>query len=284
MNIIRKARVSADKRSIDAYGRSIELAIADYLLDKGEFPTSIEELTIEYSGDKVECTTAQLNSDSSVYLSECTVGGRSVDYTYGKDNTPTYKTYKVGDEVTYNNVDYYVIKDSSKSESTVTLLKSEPLTYEEVQTYSNGTGAQTSDNNGYGGMQYYSSETCWNGDTSGCTTNYASSQIKYVVDAWKNSNADSALEARLIQYDEFENLGFVEGYINPSDIGLIKSDNTPSWVYNSNYTYWTSSQYNDYKFLVWGVDRVGKLIDVNIHNRNDIVVRPVIVLDKSVLN
>ena len=29
MNIIRKARVSADKRSIDAYGRSVELAIAN---------------------------------------------------------------------------------------------------------------------------------------------------------------------------------------------------------------------------------------------------------------
>ena len=47
MSIIKKARVSADKRSIDAYGRSIELAIAGYLLDNGTFPTSIEQLTIE---------------------------------------------------------------------------------------------------------------------------------------------------------------------------------------------------------------------------------------------
>ena len=41
MNIIRKARISADKRSIDAYGRSIELAIAGYLLDTGSFPTDV---------------------------------------------------------------------------------------------------------------------------------------------------------------------------------------------------------------------------------------------------
>ena len=53
MNIIRKARVSADKRSIDAYGRSVELAIANYLLDNGDFPTSIDQLTIEYLGDEV---------------------------------------------------------------------------------------------------------------------------------------------------------------------------------------------------------------------------------------
>ena len=37
MNIIKKARISADKRSIDAYGRSIELAIASYLLDEENF-------------------------------------------------------------------------------------------------------------------------------------------------------------------------------------------------------------------------------------------------------
>ena len=64
MNIIRKARISADKRSIDAYGRSIELAIADYLLDTGAFPTDISQLTIEYSGPEVVCSTTQLNPDS----------------------------------------------------------------------------------------------------------------------------------------------------------------------------------------------------------------------------
>ena len=46
MNIIRKAKISAAKRSIDAYGRSIELAIADHLLETGVFPTSIGQLTI----------------------------------------------------------------------------------------------------------------------------------------------------------------------------------------------------------------------------------------------
>ena len=37
LNIIRKARVAADKRSIDAYGRSIEYAITGYLIDNGYF-------------------------------------------------------------------------------------------------------------------------------------------------------------------------------------------------------------------------------------------------------
>ena len=61
MNIINKAKTSANKRSIDAYGRSIELAIASHMLDTGEIPTSIDELTIEYSGDEVVCGTTQIN-------------------------------------------------------------------------------------------------------------------------------------------------------------------------------------------------------------------------------
>ena len=140
MSIIRKARISADKRSIDAYGRSIELAIARYLMDTGTFPTSISELTIEYSGDEVVCTTTQLKSDSSIYLAGCTIGERSVEgYTYGKEEAaPTYTAYEVGDEVTYNNINYYVIKDSSASEETVTLLKAEPLTVAEVNQYGAG--------------------------------------------------------------------------------------------------------------------------------------------------
>ena len=109
MNIIRKARISADKRSVDAYGRSVELAIANYLLDNGDFPTDVSQLTIEYSGDEVACSTTQLNSDSSVYLAGCTVGGRSVEYTYGKEESIVYNAYEVGDEVTYNNVDYHVL-------------------------------------------------------------------------------------------------------------------------------------------------------------------------------
>ena len=65
----------------------------------------------------------------------CTVAGRSVDYTYEtekNDTVSTYKAYQTGDTVSYNNINYYVIKDSKTKESTVTLLKAEPLTIQEV--------------------------------------------------------------------------------------------------------------------------------------------------------
>ena len=274
MTIIRKARISADKRSIDAYGRSIELAVASYLLDTGKFPTSIEQLTIEYSGNEVVCSTTQLNPDSSVYLTGCTVGGRSVEYAYGSDNSPSYMAYSVGNEVTYNGVDYYVIADSGVKELTVKLLKSEPLSYEEVQTYSAGTGANISNGNGYGIMQYHSISNAYNG-----------SYIKQVVDAWKTAKAPAATEARLITLNEVVSLGFEWGQTCPTcDNGWIKTDNTPTWVYNSNYWYWTSSQYTDSFSFVWGVDGGGGLDYDSVGNGTYGVVRPVIVLPKSALS
>lgn len=78
MSIIRKARAAADRRSVDAYGRSIEIALAGYLLDNGEFTNDLSKLEIEYSGSKVTCTTAEIKDDYSVYLTGCKVDGRDV--------------------------------------------------------------------------------------------------------------------------------------------------------------------------------------------------------------
>lgn len=86
MSIIRSAKISARKRSIDNYGKSIELAITSYLLDNGSFPTDISQLNIEYSGSKVECGFEHINNDTSIYLEDCKVNDRLVEnYTYGID-------------------------------------------------------------------------------------------------------------------------------------------------------------------------------------------------------
>ena len=300
MSIIKKAKVSADKRSIDAYGRSIELAIAGYLMDNGSFPTSIEQLTIEYTGEEVLCATTQLNEDSSVYLAGCTVGGRSVEnYTYGSDKSPTYTAYTVGDQVTYNNINYYVIKDSDTTEESVTLLKAEPLTVAEVNEYGAGhvnrytysSVGTAYDRNGYGGMAYYTSETCGhvNGSlvNTGCKNAYVDSEVKYAVDAWKTEKAPAATEARLITFEDLTGtLGFEPYQLNPTSQGYKYTENTPSWVYNSSYWYWTTSQYNDSPSDVWYVRRDGSLGSSVVYINgvdSDYVVRPVIVLPKSAL-
>ena len=272
LNIIRKARISADKRSIDAYGRSIELAVASYLLDNGTFPTSVEQLTIEYSGDRVECETTKLNSDSSVYLASCTVAGRNVTgYTYGKEATPTYAAYSVGDKVSYNNVTYYVIEDSNTTNDTVKLLKENPLLKTEMDAL-NLTDVTISESNSYGQVQY------------GSTTEYATSTVKKVVDAWANSAVKSGdtATARLITFEEVHSLGYNE---EPTDqcggCGVIvypATESTPSWVYNSNYYYWTMSQKVD-SSNVWRVSFDGRLTYTSVSSSG--MVRPVLELLKS---
>ena len=273
MNIIRKARTSADKRSIDAYGRSIELAIAGYLMDTGSFPTSIDQLTIEYSGDEVVCSTTQINTDSSVYLAGCTVGGRSVEnYTYGKEETtptPSYTAYQVGDHVSYNNVTYYVIEDTDATNDTVKLLKENPLTKTEMDNL-NLTGITIEERNGYGEVQY------------GSSVDYSTSTVKQVVDAWKNSvvkSGDTAT-ARLISFDDLTtNLGYDESAKQCTGACWYnKPDDTPTWVYNSSYECWTMSQYEDSPG-VWYVYNDGILGSTGPSSSN--VVRPVLELSKS---
>ncbi len=91
MNIIRKAKISADKRSIDAYGRSVELAIATHLLDTGAFPTDLKNLNVEYTGKVVNCNVMQIKENGGIYLSECRVAGKLV-----KDDTTDDGYYHYG--------------------------------------------------------------------------------------------------------------------------------------------------------------------------------------------
>ena len=322
MNIVKKAKDSANKRSVDAYGKAVELAVATYLLDNGDYPTEINSLTVEYSGNEVVCNIQTLNEDGSIYLSECSVSGRDVKdsnaedgwYHYGKSSNKdvTYQAYNVGDVVTYNGMDFYVIEDSDETSDRVTMLKAEPLTVDEVNTYG-GVGTDNNhvnmyvtadttssyyqtayNNNGYGGMVYYSSSTCGYNGTSwvsdGCTTDYEQSEVKYVVDAWANDKLNTSdltedilgYKTRLLAKENFiDNLGYVlddEAHSERYD----SSENTPSWVYNKNYNYWTMSSEDNSSSEVWIVYKYGNAFTNHVYGGNhDFVVRPVITLLKS---
>ena len=53
----------------------------------------------------------------------------------GMKKINAYIEYKIGDEITYNDIKFYVIKNSSSEEDIVTTLKAEPLTVEEFNKY-----------------------------------------------------------------------------------------------------------------------------------------------------
>ena len=93
LNIIRKSKESADKRSVDAYGKSIELAISNYILETGKIPQSIDGIQIEYSGNEVVCGKRIINENYTIYLTECRVNGKEVKDPKEKDGYYHYGKY-----------------------------------------------------------------------------------------------------------------------------------------------------------------------------------------------
>ena len=103
-----------------------------------------------------------------------------------------------------------------------------------------------------------------------------------MVDSWKVAKAPAATDARLITLDKVKNLGYEWGLRGVSEEGRIKAEDTPTWLYNENYEYWTISQYNDSASCVWLVINDGRITGSGVYY-DDTVVRPVIVIPKSVL-
>ena len=133
----------------------------------------------------------------------------------------------------------------------------------------NLTGITINEFNGYGKVQY------------GNSTDYSTSTVKQVVDAWKNSavTSDDTVTARLITFDEVHQLGYGD---EPASCGgtcqyYTTTVDVPAWVYNRNYNYWTESLI-DSKNL-WFVNSNSSLSSNSISNFMS--VRPVLELNKS---
>ena len=220
-----------------------------------------------------------------------------------------YKQYKIGDTVKYNDIDFYVIKDSSREEDIVTLLKAEPLTVDEVNRYGKGhinTNVTIYENSlyyhkapirneygidyVYGSIAYFSSDTCGydsngNWEESGCTIDYDKSDVKYVIDSWVNNNfkIDDIKETRLIKLNDLvDNFGFEYSYISPTVINY-KINNNSSWIYDC--AYWTMSPNYDSDNHLWVVSS-GFMFSIEINNKysGGSNVRPVVVLYKSAID
>ena len=268
MTIIRKAKDSAAKRSVDAYGRSIDIAIASYILDNAEFPESLDELTIEYSGKKVTCGIMALNEDAGAYLSECSVGNYKVKdsstndgwYHYEAKNMVSFD-YKTGDTVTYKGTEFQVIKNSKTGDDTVTLIKSTPLTSAEITTLGEQYAASLSSVDGIvelAGENEY-------------TEVYSTSVVKSIVDAWATSNSvlvNINDRARLITHDELVN-SLKYNVTGAANVGYVSGYETDSVDWNA-MPYWVNSGNNVTKYeFATGTSGTGAYI------------RPVIEIQKS---
>ena len=124
-------------------------------------------------------------------------------------------------------------------------------------------------------MAYCSSTTCNSSNRENCTVNYAESDVKYVVDAWKQAQAPLATEARLITYDELTNLGEIMQQETMSGVFDYLQLNY-NWLFKN---CWTMTSTGNY---VWYMATNGGVYadDVLYTDHN---VRPVIIVSKTAL-
>ena len=304
LKIIKKSKVSADMRSVDAYGRSVEIAVASYLLDTNEFPTSFDDISVEYRGAKVECADIAVNMDGSIYLNKCAVNGTLVKdsksttgyYQFGKD-TGSYMFYHFADVsentqqaqnvgnstgssstsvitpgtlVTYGGTSYYVLPQLTTGYTV--LLKAEPLTYDEVVEY--GNGISVTNVNGYGAIQYYTGDNCNNSDTSGCKTDYSTSNVKIVIDAWANDNSTNLKPNE--QYSIMTISELMRSGYTLSDGAYVATSSVNSSFYNLGVSY-------------WALDENGNLVYSGSHTFTNVpvydlaTVRPIIIVKTSTI-
>ena len=206
-----------------------------------------------------------------------------------QDDNSNNISYSIGQEIIVANEQYYVIADSPSSQDYVIVLKANPLTVDKINTYGAGhvnmyntdssdatyhTAYDNNDTNHTGGMAYYSSADCGYGTDSnhtdsGCTNDYATSEVNNVIDAWvqaKFTNGElktvdryGTYKARLITITEYKSI--------PS---------TESWRNNGNYNYWTMSPFISGGSSMWIIDRSSGVSGVGSVREESVAVRPVI--------
>lgn len=228
LNLIDKSQEKANEKSIDGYGKAIEFALSSYKLKNGKYTYDINNLDIKYTGSKVECDDIAINENGSIFISKCKVDGKYVEDKTTNDGYYQYGSeiydYKVGDTVTYNNMDFIVINNSRKSDAYFTLIKAKPLVSKDVREIAKSTevynnlSISATDNDVFS-MQYYYSDQCKSigNMTDGCINDYNQSSVKQIVDVWANSNFNSndlvmdnfGYKARLLTIEELtSNLGY----------------------------------------------------------------------------
>ena len=227
------------------------------------------------------------------------------------DKVHAYDKYVVGDEVTFRGEKYYVIKDSSSDSNYVTLLKATPLTYDEINRYGRDENEELFVNkylgyfyqgsyisriiykyrNNIGGIAFYTNNNCTcleKRNFSGCTNSYEISDVKKVIDNWKEEFDDDLVlvdgyKARLLFSDELvSNFGF---QVSGEDKYSIVSKQKFRWLYDVEAPFWIMNTIaSNYAFRLSGTKLRSGEFSLAYVCSSTASVRPVINVKKSSIN
>lgn len=225
---INNTKSSSYERSIEMFGKAAQQGLLNWAADNDtanyKKTTSWTEFQSTYgsyiktTGSPVTCTEVKVTVDGELSLYSCStkesekkskyysyVGGEVRDATDVKASVE----YEVGTEIKYKNLEFYVIENSDERDDSIKLLYKGILSKNQINGYANGYLYRPVTN---ANISYYISDNCNENDQSDCKTDYATSQVKIVIDAWykdlldeKNlKESEDGYKARLITYDELK--------------------------------------------------------------------------------
>ena len=301
-----KVKVEANKRSVDAYGKALELANIEYKLDHGYYSYDIDELNVKYNGSKVKCDEVVINNDGTVYLKKC-----KIDDEYVEDNYNHYKYYQygrkkiyyhIGDVVYYNNMKFYVMRNAYRSDKYLTLIKGDAVLYDDLISITQGTELYDFVKKGtynFATVPFYApTNNCYyqnynTYDYSGCENDYNSSILKRYVDLWTSRNFDDAdlfvdefgYKNRLISKDELFDLFTFESASSTSiSVYYIGKSELYNSIFALNNATWTMSLFDDSNYQAYYIssyDNKSGLFFGNVVN--NIPIRPIVNIRTSKL-
>lgn len=189
------------------------------------------------------------------------------------------QNYSIGDKITYKNEDYNVIYNTDSLQDYVTVLKYRPLSQIQIDIALN--------NDIDGKTQYFATSTC-NGERmfiTGCYNSFTSSNIQTILNNWYNDKVKAYdqfsiddVKFRLLTLDELmDNFGYVRGNNGTASV-IMKTDDTPEWIYDKSLSYWITGGEDDQK-LNGAVTDIVDFIPVYSYSR----IRPVIYLQKCTI-
>ena len=96
LGIINDARKESNERSVELYAAAVKNGIAAHQLTEGKevkagtYTKDTLPFDVDVDG-KVECNTIDIYKDGSIYVADCSVNDKQIDYTYGtKKYEPQY--------------------------------------------------------------------------------------------------------------------------------------------------------------------------------------------------
>jgi len=257
--------------AMNGYSDSNVYVVSDYAIEKKVYETSQIRPVINLN----KCALGDKDCSDEPRKPKC--DGNEI-----YENTILYNSFKVGDEIRYNNEFYHVVQNSDSDNNYLTLLKDDNISDTLIAKYSNNKYSNL--------VPFYVSDTCYSSNNiTGCNNNYDTSYVKLIIDNWKNDNFEKGVLLKINGYDArplnindlIDNLGFK--YKDGSTYTRIDDEYNYDWIFGNEENYWLMNYTLDDKNYVISIVRKD-LHDVytdNIYSLNG--VRPVINIDKCAI-